>query len=284
MIYISSSCVKNSKIKDSVIELNNAGFKNIELSGGTEAYPEMLTDLIELKEKYNLNYRCHNYFPPPEKHFVFNLGALDDETLMLSKKHLETTLMLSEKLEANKFAFHAGFLVKILVSELGKKIKKKEFFSRKESLDSFVKNVNFYVSKYSNIQLYIENNVFSHENFQSYEGKNPLLMTDLKSINEVLEKVDAKLLLDIAHLKVSTKTLGLNFSKELAALLTKTDYIHVSDNDGLADSNQKLGDEMMSLLVENKENLINKDFTLEIYSGLRDVSESYNKLLGIINE
>ena len=38
MIYISTSCVKNIKIKDSVEELANNGFKNIELSGGTEYY------------------------------------------------------------------------------------------------------------------------------------------------------------------------------------------------------------------------------------------------------
>jgi hypothetical protein len=34
MIFVSSSCVKNELIKDSVIELVDVGFKNIELSGG----------------------------------------------------------------------------------------------------------------------------------------------------------------------------------------------------------------------------------------------------------
>ena len=63
MIYISSSCVKNAKIKDSVEQLATNGFQNIELSGGTEFYENFENDLIELKDRYKLNYRCHNYFP-----------------------------------------------------------------------------------------------------------------------------------------------------------------------------------------------------------------------------
>ena len=76
MIYISTSCIKNNKkIKTSVEELAINGFSNIELSGGTEPYDQMEYDLLELKDKYNLNYRCHNYFPPPIEPFVLNLAS-----------------------------------------------------------------------------------------------------------------------------------------------------------------------------------------------------------------
>ena len=60
MIYISTSCVKNNKIRGSVEELAMNGFQNIELSGGTEYYENFENDLFELKDKYRLNYRCHN--------------------------------------------------------------------------------------------------------------------------------------------------------------------------------------------------------------------------------
>ncbi len=66
MIYVSSSCIRHKKIKDSVKELAENGFQNIELSGGTQYYNNIESDLLKLKEKYNLNYRCHNYFPPPK--------------------------------------------------------------------------------------------------------------------------------------------------------------------------------------------------------------------------
>lgn len=51
MIYISSSCVKNKTIKESVQELVDSGFKNIELSGGTEYYDGFEDDLLKLKKK-----------------------------------------------------------------------------------------------------------------------------------------------------------------------------------------------------------------------------------------
>ena len=59
MIYLSSSCVKSEKIKDSVLVLAKNGYKNIELSGGTEYYESFENDLIDLKENYNLKYLVH---------------------------------------------------------------------------------------------------------------------------------------------------------------------------------------------------------------------------------
>ena len=61
MIFVSSSCVKHKSIKESVQDLAKNGFKNIELSGGTKYYENLEKDLLELKYKYNLSYRCHNY-------------------------------------------------------------------------------------------------------------------------------------------------------------------------------------------------------------------------------
>ena len=64
MIYVSSACVRRDTIKESVEELAQSGFKSIELSGGTEYYQGYQESLLELKNKYNLNYLLHNYFPP----------------------------------------------------------------------------------------------------------------------------------------------------------------------------------------------------------------------------
>ena len=43
-------------------------------------YANFEIDLLELKDKYNLNYQCHNYFPPPQQDFVLNLASLNDDT------------------------------------------------------------------------------------------------------------------------------------------------------------------------------------------------------------
>ena len=137
MIYISSACVKHKKIRDSVQELADNGFKNIELSGGTEYYENFETDLLELKEKYNLTYLCHNYFPPPEKPFVLNLASLNNETFEMSFKHLQKVISLSNRLGAEKFGFHAGFYIDIKLDEIGKKLSRDNLFDEKESVERF---------------------------------------------------------------------------------------------------------------------------------------------------
>ena len=98
MIFVSSSCIKNKLIKSSVEELAINGFKNIELSGGTEYYDNFENDLLDLKDKYSLNYRCHNYFPPPKKHFVLNLASLDNISFNNSFEHLKNVISLSKNL------------------------------------------------------------------------------------------------------------------------------------------------------------------------------------------
>lgn len=62
MIYVSSSCVRQRYIAEAVEALAKNGVCNIELSGGTEYYEDLIRDLRSLKQTYGLNYACHAYF------------------------------------------------------------------------------------------------------------------------------------------------------------------------------------------------------------------------------
>ncbi len=87
MINVSSACLEHEKIKDSVKELAENGFLNIELSGGTKYYEGYEEDLLRLQEEYNLNYIVHNYFPPPRQDFILNLASLNDDIYQKTQKH-----------------------------------------------------------------------------------------------------------------------------------------------------------------------------------------------------
>jgi sugar phosphate isomerase/epimerase len=278
VIFVSTSCVKNKKIKDSVEELANAGFKNIELSGGTVFYENFENDLLELKEKYNLNYRCHNYFPPPKKPFVLNLASLDDETFQMSFDHLEKVIALSNRLEADKFAFHAGFFIDIRLSEIGKKLSRDNLFDEKKAIERFCNAYDVLKKQAKNVSLFIENNVFSKTNGETYEGENPFMMTSFDEFKSLKEKIDFNLLLDVAHLKVSSKTLGLNWEKEFNSMIKESNYIHISDNDGFHDLNNKL--EISSTLYRllSNSDTQNKDFTIEVYQGMSTIKSSFEAL------
>ena len=284
MIYISSSCVKHDKIKDSVQDLVNNGFQNIELSGGTEYYDGFENELLELKEKYNLNYICHNYFPPPKEHFVLNLASLDDKVYNKTIEYLKKSILLSKKLGSKKFAFHAGFFIDIKVSEIGKKITKVNLFDKEESIKRFCLGFEELRETATDLELYIENNVFSSTNSNTYNNDNIFMLTNWEEYISLKEKVDFNLLLDVAHLKVSSNTLNLNFSTELNKLMNEADYIHISDNDALHDLNYKLSMDSDLVNLLKKQDLKDKNYTLEIYDNMDNIKKTYNILEDIIND
>ncbi|MEA2018959.1 MAG: TIM barrel protein [Campylobacterota bacterium] len=284
MIYISSSCIKHNKIKDSIEELVDNGFKNIELSGGTEYYDGFEDDLLELRNKYNLNYICHNYFPPPKEHFVLNLASLDDEVYDKTVEHFKKSIYLSKKLGAKRFGFHAGFFIDIKVSEIGKKITKVALSNKDKAITRFINGYKELQSLSDGLELYIENNVFSSTNAQTYNGNNLFMLTNSNEYNKLKDMININLLLDVAHLKVSSRTLNLNFEEELQYMINQSNYIHISDNDALHDLNYKLEENSSLVHLLKEQNLSNKDFTLEIYDDMKNIKKTYSILKGIIND
>ena len=79
-------------------------------------------------------------------------------------------------------------------------------------------------------------------------------------------------------MKVRVKTLGLNWEEEFKNMMSVSNYIHVSDNDGFHDLNNQLTEQsnLMSMLKEMDTK--NKDFTLEIYDGMEAINNSFNVL------
>jgi len=279
MIYVSSSCLKNNTIKQSVQELANEGYQNIELSGGTNLYEGYVDDLLELKEKYDLRYLLHNYFPPPKKPFMLNIASLNNELFEKSIEHCLNAINLCKILGSKKYGVHAGFLIDFTPDEAGKKILLRKVNDRAVAIDRLGQAWEKITKEAGNeVDLYIENNVYSKTNHDTYKGNNPFLLTDYNSYLELLEKVNFKVLLDLAHLKVSCHTLDLDFFVQSNQLIQNTDYLHISGNDGLSDQNYGIKDDVNIIKFFSNKNLFNKTLTLEVYSGLDDIRSSYEML------
>jgi sugar phosphate isomerase/epimerase len=283
MIYVSSSCVKADTIQKSILTLVHEGFRNIELSGGTKYYDNFVNDLLVLKGDFNLNYRVHNYFPPPEQDFVLNLASLDEKIYKKSLNHLETGLELTRLLKETQFSFHAGFYVDRPVSELGKIFKHSDLYDKDSAINQFCNSFNLLKYKFDDIKIYIENNCYSSSNFFNFGDNTPFMLLNLQDYQNLKAKIHFNLLLDIGHLLVSSKTLGLDFEKELKALFKESDYIHISDNDTLHDRNFGVFNE--STLIKKLSNLdwTNKTITLEVYDGLNALRNTYNTIASFLN-
>lgn len=276
-IYVSSSCVNHRKITLSVEELAQAGFRNIELSGGTHWYQGITEDLLELKDKHRLSFRCHNYFPPPREHFVLNLGSSNTDLLKKSIAHVKSALLMSEALGATIFGVHAGFRLDPKPTRLGKVLQRENLVSEDDCKNIFIESYN-QVTEFSRaleVELFIENNVFSAANSKSFNQENPFLLTHFKEYQELKDRTNFSLLLDVAHLKVSCKTLGIDFGSELSKMMACSEYLHISDNDGYMDSNKGLSEDSSMYALLEKEDWTGKAITLEVYDGLESLWETH---------
>ena len=279
MAFISSSCVKHQKIYESVRELKDFGFNAIELSGGTKPYAQLLDDLQYAKKEWGIQLLLHNYFPPPETDFVLNLASTNNKIHNLSLEHCKRAIDLSIQLGTGQFGFHAGFFIDIKVEEIGKKLSPSDITDKNEAFDRFCESHEV-LKQFagSDLKLYVENNVFSISNHESFKGTNPLMLTDLAGFEELKNRIDFNLLLDVAHLKVSCQTLDHNFDNQLEVLFAHSDYIHVSDNDGTHDTNNAFVKDSKLYGQLSDLNWNNKIVTLEVYEPLEKVKESLDTI------
>jgi len=283
MIYISSACFKSDTIKGSVETLAMNGFNNIELSGGTKYYDRIEFDILELKERYDLNLLLHNYFPPPRDPFMLNLASLNNDVYKKSIELCKNAIRLSKKFGSKHYGVHAGFLIDFSPSEAGKKISYQHLNDRQKAIKRFCNAWDMLIDEANNdVSLYVENNVLSSTNARTYTERNPLLLTDHESYLELKEYMDFNLLLDIAHLKVSTNSLGLDFDEELEKLLQISDYIHLSNNNGLHDQNKPFTKNSSLIRKIKKYHLEGKLITLEVYSEIKKITSSYSVITELV--
>ena len=267
-IYVSTSGTVGDSI-DQAKRLFEAGFENIELSGGSYI-PDVENKILSLRQ-LGANLMLHNYFPPPPNPFVFNLASKNIDVVSKSMELAREAIRLSSLAESKFFALHGGFLIDPKPSELGKPIAKSLTRDRMEALDQFKGNITKLIefAEESNVRLLVENNVLSLRNYETF-GENPLLFVEPQEILNFIEEMGNKvgLLLDIGHLKVSTSTLRLSLREAFELLSPVVEGYHLSENDGIADDHRALVSDswILSELGDNSSFV-----TLEIHS--QDISE-----------
>lgn len=237
MIYLSTGGLDFQSGYESARSLIQNEINCIELSGGQHD-KNFLINLSSLSS--TCNFQIHNYFPPPEDPFVFNLASPNEDIATKSLNHAYLAIDLAQKLESKFYSFHAGFLLDPKIDELGSKFRIRDFTDRDFAKSLFierVKNLSLYAQK-KGIKVLIENNVYSKANVTSL-ASNPFLMTDHLESIEIMNRTDDNvgLLVDVGHLKVSSCSEGFSKNEFLESTAVFTCAYHLSDNDGLSDSN-----------------------------------------------
>jgi sugar phosphate isomerase/epimerase len=263
MIFVSTGGVKNKTAKETSIDFYECGISNIELSGGiySATYKQ---DLVKLSDK--INFQVHNYFPPPRNPFVFNLASVDIKLRERSIQHVINSMNLAIDLKRPIYSFHAGFRINPRVTELGQTIKKTTLSDRYSALEIFGESISLLSeeARKKGVELLIENNVLNKRNMETF-GEDPLLLTEPNEIISFFENIPSNigLLMDVAHLKVSSNTLSFDKKNALNSLKKYIKGYHFSDNDGYKDSNGPISNDSWFW------NEINKDldyYSIEVYN------------------
>lgn len=240
MIYISTGGYKTDSFDHAISTLSSADITAFELSGGTYV-SNVRQKLISLATNYTVT--LHNYFPPPKEAFVLNLASMNQAIADASMRHVRAAIDLSSQINAAYYSFHAGYLIDPTPKDLGKRIKRTSINDREESFELFLNRSNLLAAyaESRGVKLLVENNVLSAANFKSF-SENPLLMVEASETAELIRRGHPNLgiLIDVAHLKVSANTLKFSATGFLERFYDHIEAYHLSDNDGLEDSNEEI--------------------------------------------
>jgi sugar phosphate isomerase/epimerase len=240
-IFISTLAFNEKSIND----ISNIAKKNnfsIEFTSNLKYYSSILSDFF----KADITKSVHNYFPPPKDDFVLNLASKNKQIRTRSINHCVDGLKISDKINSEFYAAHAGFCIDPNVTELGNKININSNFEREEHKSIFINSIMeiLEITNDLNVNFFIENNVITRQNMHG--EINPLLCCESSEINWLFNKINNPrfgFLLDTAHLKVSCETICRDVDNEFIKISSFVKAIHHSDNDGKIDNNMPISNE-----------------------------------------
>ncbi|MBI2095280.1 MAG: sugar phosphate isomerase/epimerase [Candidatus Omnitrophica bacterium] len=239
-VYISTGAFGRVSVLEILKLCRERGWKGLELSSAA-LYDESMRPAV-LKARKHLDFLVHNYFPTPEKPFVLNLASDDPETIRLSREHCQRAIELCAELESPFYSVHSGFCFHAAPRHLGHDQTGLERIPGEKALGIFQESLGI-LSDYAaprGVGVLFENNVCAP--FNLIDGKNELLLAvtpeEILAIATGVGRKNLGLLLDVAHLKVSATALGFDAAESLKALSGLIRGLHLSDNDGQADTNE----------------------------------------------
>lgn len=273
MIYLSTGGFKERSGYDTLKTFIKNKISFVELSAGRYS-----KDQVKKIEKIkNIKKLMHNYYPPPKEPFVINIASSNEKILDKSMKHVKKSIDISNSIGAKDYSFHPGFVTDISPKEIGIITKTTNFNDRNVCIQRVLKNL-FTLSRYAKkkgVRLLVENNVMKKSSYD-FLGKDTTIMSRPEEINFIMERVpkNIKLLMDVAHLKVSSNVLGFN---KVAAFKSVKKWIrayHLSDNDGMHDSNDLFNEKSWFVNLLSKKNI--RYASVEVYNS--DINKLKNQI------
>lgn len=238
---VSTTFIPDGRPLQEAIELcGGAGVQSIEIGSN-----HCCEDDYNYLFNFNFQYLIHNYFPIPKKSFVLNIASFDDEIRAMSIKHIKRAIDFCEKINANLYTFHPGFLTdpkgsnksngnfdfqwdENQLSQMNYSKAKKLMYSALDVVVDYAK------SKKINIAIETEG---------SLNKKDHLLMQQPFEYEEFMEKYHASdigINLNIGHLNLAANAFNFNRFEFVDLIQNYIVAMELSHNNGVEDQHLPL--------------------------------------------
>lgn len=244
-IYVSSGAFRARDLSEVLEQCARYGITGLELSSNLQVASSELSSIVRQCSGVD-RLLVHNYFPPPADPFTLNLASGDEAIRRRSIDLARTAIDLCERLDAPFYSVHAGFVVDIPPSLLGRPeaqaaLAVERRGDRSAALNRFSATVAELAAyaRSRGVGLLVENNVVVPDVLAA-GGRPPLLLVDPVEIKRFFEdrpSSNVGLLLDLGHLRVAGRVLSFDPREALDNLLPVVGALHLSWNDGTRDTN-----------------------------------------------
>ena len=242
--FVSSGACPSNDLRDVLSWAAHHDF-NVELS--PEMNPLSFEDArqVLLPTMMSTKISLHHYFPGPPEPFVMNLGH--PSTCGRSVEHAKNIIDLCEVLKVPWYSVHAGYGIAPRTDQLGEDQSALERIPLEAATELFIDGLGQLLNhgKDRRVAVIMENNVVAAVN-ASGGVNDTYLFGDIESTRPILDHFgpeDLGILLDVAHLKVSSNVLGFDVLEMLDLIQDYVVALHVSENDGMADTNSKIDED-----------------------------------------
>ncbi|MEM4267671.1 MAG: sugar phosphate isomerase/epimerase family protein [Candidatus Woesearchaeota archaeon] len=225
MIYVSTSTIRYNKNLMNVLDrYHKIGIKHVEL-GAVHFYIRDYSWLFDFKQKTNMNFIVHGFFPPTKTPFFLNIGSQNKVFLKKSLVVAKKGISMCANLGSSLYSLHGGMLYDYgpNLTPLSKRYRPEDVFS---TMCDSLKELCDFAGAY-NIKIAVENMV----------NRESMLLVESKEFRNLFEQVKNKnlgALVDIGHLNMAftDKSLQARFIRDIASRVFE---FHIHKNNGNCD-------------------------------------------------
>jgi len=220
-------------------KLTKLGLQNIEISSGHPFEQNFFQTLLHYKKK-GIRFLLHNFSPPDEKSTLVNLSNPDKKEREKVIDFIKKRIDLTKELGMDYYSFHGGF--RMPNYSFTEDNSNPELIPYDTALSLFVSGLKEIASyaELRGINIGFENHVVVKGNEEK------LITYKTEEIESVFDSINSKNLflhLDVGHLDVTSRTVGLDKKAFIKKFADSVFAIHLHSNNSLEDQHLMINED-----------------------------------------